>query len=370
MKTKRYNNFYIEKAEKKESEKIKLLNEIKKAKEKEYKFYEKQTTLFLDQQYSQNWHKYNLAKTHEKRLFYELLSELRSIIPEEPYVFGRPPAKIKDLFFMCCLKIYSNYSSRKIDFDLKNAEGSGYIKKACHYNRLSEFLNSPLTYELLQKLLTITAIPMKKLEEAFSMDASGFGSYQYQRWKTFRFSPAFMTKATRNYLKAHVCIGTRTNVVCTAEITYGNFSDISQAPKLLNALGKNFKPKEVSGDKGYSAYRVLKIIERMKAMPFIAFKDNTNPTWKSPEIWIRMYSYFKNHPEKFLKSYHKRSNVETTFSMIKMRLGEFLKSKNYEAQRNELLIKLIVHNICCLIQEIFENNIHVDFKKSLTEYTA
>lgn len=329
-----------------------------------------QTKLFEGKKHTQNWHKYNLAKTHEKRLFYELLSELCHTIPEEPYVFGRPPIPIRDLFFMCCLKIYSNYSSRKIDFDLKQARGSGYIRTTCHYNRLSEFLNSQLTYELLQKLLTITAIPLKKLEESFSMDASGFGSYQYERWKTFRFSPSFQTKASRNYLKAHICIGTRTNIICSAEVTYGNFSDISQAPKLLNTLSKNFNPKEVSADKAYSAYRILKIIERMKAMPFIAFKDNTNPSWKSPEIWIKMHNYFKNRPEDFLKGYHKRSNVETTFAMIKTRLGEFLKSKNYESQRNEVMIKLIVHNITCLIQEIFENNIHINFKKSLLQYTA
>jgi hypothetical protein len=54
--------------------------------------------------------------------------------------------------------------------------------------------------------------------------------------------------------------------------------------------------------------------------------------------------------------------------MIKMRLGEFLKSKNFQAQRNELLTKFIVHNICCLIQEIFENHIKIDFKESSKEF--
>jgi hypothetical protein len=51
-----------------------------------------------------------------------------------------------------------------------------------------------------------------------------------------------------------------------------------------------------------------------------------------------------------------------------MRLGEFLKSKNFQAQRNELLTKFIVHNICCLIQEIFENHIKIDFKESSKEF--
>ena len=54
--------------------------------------------------------------------------------------------------------------------------------------------------------------------------------------------------------------------------------------------------------------------------------------------------------------------------MIKLRLGEFLKSKNYEAQRNELLMKFIVHNITCLVQEIFERGVNVDFRECIKNY--
>jgi len=103
----------------------------------------------------------------------------------------------------------------------------------------------------------------------------------------------------------------------------------------------------------------------MNAEPFIAFKSNTSPGKRSPEIWRKMYQYFLTNKQQFLKNYHKRSNVETTFSMIKMRLGEFLRSKNYEAQRNELMMKFIVHNITCLVQEVYESEVHVNFLQSL-----
>lgn len=309
---------------------------------------------------SQDWHKYNLAKTNEKRVFYELLNELCQLIPETPYEFGRPSVPIKDLVFVCALKLYNAYSLRKIDYDIKLAESAGYIKKAPHYNRLSEFFNSESTYYLLQKLLTITALPLKELEDAYSMDASGFGSYQYDRWMRTRFSKP--KTEWRNYVKGHVCIGTRTNVICSAEITYGNFSDVGQAEKILEPL-KMFNPKEVSGDKAYSCKKIFQMIDSMGATPFIAFKTNSNPNPKrAPEIWTKMYSLFKNNKEVFMAKYHKRSNVETVFSMVKMRLGEFLKSKNYEAQRNELLMKFICHNICCLVQEIYENHVQIDFK--------
>ena len=49
----------------------------------------------------QDWHKYNLARTNEKRIFYELLKELCKLIPEMPKGNGRPPIPLRDLFFMC-----------------------------------------------------------------------------------------------------------------------------------------------------------------------------------------------------------------------------------------------------------------------------
>jgi hypothetical protein len=54
--------------------------------------------------------------------------------------------------------------------------------------------------------------------------------------------------------------------------------------------------------------------------------------------------------------------------MIKRRFGEYLLSKNYTSQRNELMMKFICHNICCLIQEIFERNLIVNFDKSNKEF--
>lgn len=105
------------------------------------------------------------------------------------------------------------------------------------------------------------------------------------------------------------------------------------------------------------------------AQPFIAFQDRiTKENKDAPEIWNKMLRYFQKNREQFLKFYHRRSNVETVFAMVKMRLGEFLKSKNYEAQRNELLMKFIVHNITCLVQEIFERQVKVDFKDCMKRY--
>ncbi len=58
--------------------------------------------------------------------------------------------------------------------------------------------------------------------------------------------------------------------------------------------------------------------------------------------------------EEFLEHYHKRSNVESIMYRIKSKFGDGLLSKTKTAQSNELLAKVLCHNICVVIPELFE----------------
>lgn len=49
-----------------------------------------------------------------------------------------------------------------------------------------------------------------------------------------------------------------------------------------------------------------------------------------------------------------RSNVESTFSMIKAKFGAAVRSKTTTAQLNEVLCKVLCHNLCVLVQSIYE----------------
>jgi hypothetical protein len=55
------------------------------------------------------------------------------------------------------------------------------------------------------------------------------------------------------------------------------------------------------------------------------------------------------------------SQLETTLSTIKAKFGDALRSKTKPAQINEALCKVLCHNICCLIQSIFELGIEPTF---------
>jgi hypothetical protein len=58
---------------------------------------------------------------------------------------------------------------------------------------------------------------------------------------------------------------------------------------------------------------------------------------------------------------HKRSNIETAYSMITGKFGSSLRSKSDAGQINEALCKVLCHNICVLVQAMHELGIEPTF---------
>ena len=54
-----------------------------------------------------------------------------------------------------------------------------------------------------------------------------------------------------------------------------------------------------------------------------------------------MFHFYSFNQKRFMDCYHKRSNVETTFHMIKTKFGDRLRSKTRTAQINEVLCKVL-----------------------------
>ena len=78
-----------------------------------------------------------------------------------------------------------------------------------------------------------------------------------------------------------------------------------------------------------------------------------------------MYHYYNFRRDEFLTHYHKRSNVESTFNMIKAKFCDHVRSKTDVAMTNGVLCKVLCHNICCLIQSMYELEIEPTFGQKL-----
>ncbi len=120
--------------------------------------------------------------------------------------------------------------------------------------------------------------------------------------------------------------------------------------------------EELLADRAYSSRENLDYADKLGAAPYIPFKKNSTGNSNGSQMWRKMFYYFQMNQDDFMASYHKRSNIESTFWAIKKKFGENLKSKSRTAQINELLCKIVAYNITVVIQEMFELGIKPQFK--------
>lgn len=259
--------------------------------------------------------------------------------------------------FAAAYKVYSRFSSRRFTSDLRAAEVDGLIDKAPHFNSVLRYMASPELTPVLAHLVQVSSLPLTAIESDFAVDSTGFGTSTMRTW--------FSTKhgrevQGREWRKVHAMAGVRTHIVTAVEVSPQSSNDAPFLPALAATTAENFTLREVSADKGYLTKSNADAVEKFGAVPFIPFKINSV---EPPEgtAWARMYHLFAYRRDEFLSHYHERSNVETVFAMMKAKFGDNLLSKTEVAQTNEMLAKVIAHNLCVLIQSFHEIGVEPSF---------
>ena len=307
--------------------------------------------------YSQDWAAYNAAQCEEKGTMQTLLRGLCDGV-QTPAHPGRGPKPVaySDAVFGMTMKVFVGMSGRRATTDIEACAEEGHISRAPRYNTLFDAFANPALTPILTKLIEQSASPLATVETSFAVDSTGFGTTVYRRWYDAKYGREM---AESTWIKAHAMIGTTTNVVTSVTITDSSGADSPQLPELVERTGERFKMAEVSADKAYLGHQNLAVIESSGAVPYIPFKSNSQG--EGSAAWRRMWGLFMYRQPEFLAHYHKRSNVETTFSAIKRKYGGSVRSKKYVAQVNEVLCKILCHNLSCLIHAMRELGVEAPF---------
>lgn len=314
--------------------------------------------------HKQAWHAYNEGQRNEIRLFDELLKDLVSGVDEPVQTMGRPTIPLKEQLFVSVQKVYSQLSSRRAETLFGRAAERGQIGHKPHYNTVSKLLNREDVTLVLHKLIALSAAPLKTVETDFCVDGTGFRTTSFGQYAEEKYE----LNRDHKWLKAHACVGVKTNIVTSVEITESQGEGAGESPRfpvLVQRTANNgFTIKEVSADKAYSSADNYNIVQELGGQAYIPFKDNANASTKGGRfrLFRKMFHYFQLHQDEFFEHYHKRSNVESTFAALKKKFGDTLKSKNTTAQVNELLCKILAYNLTVVIHEMHELNIEADFQ--------
>jgi transposase len=310
--------------------------------------------------YAQNWPAYNAAQTGEKEQFCRLLRDLCAGVPEPAQTRGRPRLALSDMLFSATFKVYSTVSGRRFMTDLRDAQASGYVRRTPHYNSIFNYLENEALTPIIHRLIEQSCAPLAAVETDFAVDSTGFGTSRTFNYYSHKYFGKTGTK--HDWLKLHAMVGVKTNVVTSVVVTDHGGGDATNFAPLVESTAERFTVREVSADKAYSTRDCLTAVDQLGATPFIPFKKNAVGD-STHALWNKLFHYFSLNREDFVAHYHKRSNVEATFSAIKRKFGDAIRSKTPVAQTNEVLLKVLCHNIVCLVHAMHELDITPMFRQ-------
>lgn len=155
------------------------------------------------------------------------------------------------------------------------------------------------------------------------------------------------------WVKCHVMCGVQTNIITAVEVTATESGDAPHFAPFVETTAKHFTVRDVSADKAYLSRKNLHAVDAVGGTAYIPFKSNSKPG-NNGALWERLYHFFHLNRPAFLEHYHKRSNVETTFHMVKAKFGPAVRAKAPAAMVNEVLLKLLCHNIAVLVQAVYD----------------
>ncbi len=312
-------------------------------------FVETKSVIFTEEKtYTQDWPAYNAAQACEKRRLQVLLADLCRNLPEPKREgkSGPKPHTVKDSIFSMCFKVFCGFSARRFSTDLDEAFERGHLSRKIPGMKVTAFMENPAYTPILMELVAKSAAPLAVVETNFAVDSTGFSTSRFDRWFDEKHG---IPRRKCVWMKVHASVGTKTHCVTAVHVLDKDSGDSPQFGPLVRKTAETFKVEQVSADKAYYSYENYETVGELGGTAYIAFKANS--TGGKGGLLGKMFSYFQFAREQFMACYHKRSNVESAFSACKRKFGDAVRSKSDTGMVNEILCKLICHNLSCLIHE-------------------
>jgi len=266
---------------------------------------------------------------------------------------SRPAIDRSLLFFAVAIKVYVGATNRKAIDKIRQALGTDeWDEREFHFNRLSEYLNQRETTRDLYRAIAEICSPFAAFAEDVILDGTGIsltsrGTYRSEQY------PQSLT-AGRQYARLNLAMDRVLKIFPGAIVTPmrgKGTGELTQAPELLRRLeASGWQAKRILADGLYAVEPFFSAVEEYGAEPIVPLRRiyNEKRLPKSP-LMLKVYRQFKADPDAFYEIYRLRPLVESGISSLKRKFAGSVRSKTIRAQMNEILLKVLCHNIDCVI---------------------
>lgn len=300
--------------------------------------------------------RYTAAQVNEKAAFRVLLRELGLTLPVDTQAMGRPRVPLNDIMFTAVYKSYVGLSGRRFMTDVDDLFKAGFISQRPCANSLSNYLNDPSFTSTLQALISGVAASFAHIETSFAVDSTGFRIPRVSKWHDEKHG----WRERRQWLKCHASVGVKTHIIAAVDITTRKVMDHAQLVPLVSRTAAQFKVSEVAADSAYSIIANLEYVDGLGALAAIPFRAKANPFNHSPtSVWYKLFHLCALNGADWQKAVNQQNQAESAFSMIKRKFGEKVFSKADTAQVNEVLCKMLCHNLCVVIYWLYQFGVDI-----------
>lgn len=268
------------------------------------------------------------------------------------------------LFYCSGIRAYEGNTSRKSIAPLKEHFGEQWWNEnGFHFNRFSEYLNERHTTAVLNWAIAEVCSVLLPFFDDIILDGTGIGLTTRGTYRSERYGIPFIDGRAL-YARLNLVMDRKFKMVLAAVVTRDHgkgTGEVSQVRTLLQrvrAIG--FSPRNVLGDALYGNENVLQAIEEVGGQPFIPLKSiYTDARPPKTPLMLALYWRIKADRDAFQAVYDNRPVIESGIWSIKAKFEDCVRSRTFRAQVNEILFKVLCHNIDVLIHAAHEYKIDI-----------
>lgn len=229
------------------------------------------------------------------------------------------------------------------------------LKKVPHFTTVQKAGQRMLRNDAVQQLLDATvtrAHPRRKRSGRQSvrrgaLDSSGFEAHHTSHYfirRRAKDGTYWQSTTYRRFPKLALLCDCSNHMILAARAQRGPGPDISHFKRMVRQANSRAKLKTLLADAGYDAEWAHEMGRRDLGIRTLIPAKIGRPSSKPPRGYYRRLMSQRIH----LTSYSQRWQVETTFSMIKRRLGSAVNARTYWSQCRALMLKALAHNVLIL----------------------
>jgi hypothetical protein len=181
-----------------------------------------------------------------------------------------------------------------------------------------------------------------------AIDSTGIKVTNRGQWMQDKWNSKNNNK--KGYLKIHVAVNVKTKKILSIKVTDEHVHDSKALPELIDNVIESYKQITIGNlfaDGAYDGNNIFRYLGDNGILPCIKVRKNARVRWKKGNI-LRNLSVLEQKKDlqkwKDSVSYGQRWIVETVFSCLKRRFGEYVYSVKLKNMIQEMMLKASLYN--------------------------